>query len=94
MSTKAIPNCIESIPAFILSSPKLGPTVLSSTNLIGAAKAPALKSRASSEDSLGLSSPVILNWVPRAALIVAKLIISLVSKVCWIKVSFPSESLL
>ena len=63
----------------MLSAPRLGPTVLSSTKVIGAAKAPALKRRASSEDSLGLSRPVILKVVPRAALMVARLIISLTS---------------
>ena len=63
----------------MLSAPRLGPTVLSSTNVIGAARAPALSKRASSEDSLGLSSPVILKVVPNAALIVARLIISLTS---------------
>ena len=63
----------------MLSAPRLGPTVLSSTKVIGAAKAPALSSKANSEDSLGLSRPVILKVVPRAALIVAKLIISFTS---------------
>ena len=70
---------MENIPACILSAPKLGPTVRSSTKRIGAANAPALSNKANSEDSLGLSKPVILNEVPRAALMVAKLIISFTS---------------
>ena len=39
---------IERTPNCIFSLPKLGPTVLSSTNFIGAANAPALNNNASS----------------------------------------------
>ena len=74
-----MPNSIDKIPASMLSAPKLGPTVRSSTKRIGAAKAPALRSKANSEDSLGLSKPVILKVVPSAARMVARLIISFIS---------------
>ena len=47
------------MPLSTLSLPKLGPTVLSSTNFIGAAKAPALKSNASSLASADEPTPVI-----------------------------------
>ena len=50
----------------MLSAPKDGPTVPSSTKFIGAANAPALRSKANSEAALGLSKPVILNWFARA----------------------------
>ena len=59
----------------MFSFPKLGPTVLSSTNFIGAANAPALRSKASSLASAGVPTPVILKLVPSTAWIVAKLII-------------------
>ena len=55
------------MPSSIFSFPKLGPTVLSSTNFIGAANAPALKKRANSLASWGLPTPVILKLVPRTA---------------------------
>ena len=61
----------------MLSAPKEGPTVPSSTKFIGAAKAPALRSNANSEAAFGLSKPVILNWFARADWIVAKLMILL-----------------
>ena len=54
-------------PFSIFSLPRLGPTVLSSTNFIGAANAPALKSNANSLASCGDQTPVILNEVPRLA---------------------------
>ena len=59
----------------MFSLPRLGPTVLSSTNFIGAARAPALNSKASSLASCGEPTPVILKLVPRTAWMVARLII-------------------
>ena len=90
--TRAIPSCMDKIPASILSAPRLGPTVLSSTKRIGAAKAPALSNRANSEDSLGLSKPVILKVVPSAARIVARLIISFPSNVSRTGILSPLSS--
>ena len=58
---------IDFIPNSIFSFPRLGPTVLSSTNFIGAASAPALNKRASSLASVGEPTPVILKLVPRTA---------------------------
>ena len=49
------------MPNLILSAPKDGPIVPSSTKSIGAANAPARKSKANSEASSGESKPVILN---------------------------------
>ena len=65
------------IPRAILSAPKEGPIVPSSTKSIGAARAPALSNKANSEASAGESNPVILNWLARADCIVARLIILL-----------------
>ena len=45
----------------MLSAPSEGPTVPSSTKFMGAASAPALNKRASSDAAFGLSNPVILN---------------------------------
>ena len=53
-------------PRRMLSAPRDGPTVRSSTKEIGAARAPARSISASSEDSMGLSRPVIWNWAPSA----------------------------
>ena len=39
---------IDFMPSSIFSFPRLGPTVLSSTNFIGAARAPALRKSANS----------------------------------------------
>ena len=64
--TKERPSTKDCTPTRMLSAPKDGPTVPSSTKFIGAANAPALKSRANSEAALGLSKPVILNWFARA----------------------------
>ena len=58
---------IDCIPSSIFSLPKLGPTVLSSTNFIGAANAPALNNKANSLASCGEPTPVILKLVPRTA---------------------------
>ena len=66
-TTKLKPITIDFIPNSIFSFPRLGPTVLSSTNFIGAAKAPALKSNANSLASAGEPTPVILKLVPRTA---------------------------
>ena len=49
------------MPNLILSAPKEGPIVPSSTKFIGAASAPALSNKASSEASAGESNPVIRN---------------------------------
>ena len=73
--TKARPIIIDRIPSSIFSLPRLGPTVLSSTNFMGAARAPALNKSASSLASCGVPTPVILKLVPSTAWIVAKLII-------------------
>ena len=65
------------MPNLILSAPKEGPIVPSSTKFIGAASAPALSNKASSEASAGESNPVIRNWFARADWIVARLMILL-----------------
>ena len=74
-TTNAKPITIDFIPNSIFSLPKLGPTVLSSTNFIGAASAPALNNKASSLASAGDPTPVILKLVPKTACTVARLII-------------------
>ena len=61
------PIIIDLIPNSIFSFPRLGPTVLSSTNFIGAARAPARSKSASSLASAGEPTPVILKLVPRTA---------------------------
>ena len=67
ITTMAKPIMIDRIPSSIFSLPSDGPTVLSSTNFIGAAKAPALSNKASSLASCGEPTPVILKLVPRTA---------------------------
>ena len=66
-TTNPKPIIIDFIPSSIFSFPRLGPTVLSSTNFIGAARAPALNNRANSLASAGVPTPVILKLVPRTA---------------------------
>ena len=56
--TKIIPSNMESLPEIIFSLPRLGPTVLSSTIVIGALSDPDLKSIAKSFASWR-SRPVI-----------------------------------
>ena len=73
--TNAKPAMIDCIPNLIFSLPRLGPTVRSSTNFIGAARAPALNNRANSLASWGVPTPVIRKFVPSTACTVAKLII-------------------
>ena len=53
----------------------MGPIVCSSTNFIGAASAPARKSKAKSLASYEFDNPVILKLVPKTSCIVALLII-------------------
>ena len=66
-TTNAKPITMDFIPNSMFSLPKLGPTVLSSTNFIGAASAPALSSKANSLASAGEPTPVILKLVPNTA---------------------------
>ena len=60
-TTKAKPTKNDIMPLSILSCPKLGPTVRSSTISTGAANAPALSKSDKLRASCGLSRPVVWN---------------------------------
>ena len=76
--TRINPTINEIDPAFIESSPRSGPTVLSSTTDNGAGKAPDLKSNARSVASWKVKSPEITPLPPViASLITGALIASL-----------------
>ena len=62
--TRAKPTIREKIPASIESFPKSGPTVLSSTILIGAGKAPDLSNKARSVASWNENPPEIVPEPP------------------------------
>ncbi len=87
-TTRRKPTTTARLPCAMLSLPRLGPTVRSSTMSMGAARAPARSRRARSRASRVDSRPVIWKRLDRGSRITAMLMTS--SFLRWMRWTLPS----